>query len=241
MADEPNLGERRGSKGCTRVRKRLATGGAGAGRASAKRRYIRTSNGYPGRFLNKRLLLARRSFAKTDEPAVSLQSFLQTNASSCKPRLADGMRRNAERFNDVGSRDLIAGRFAAVRNPSACLRETLTQVVCTPYCNQRAEEPTGFPRQGILGVPAKSRSDLKAARSPKLSCWTAGSRGLDGAMVRSSGTTRPHPPRSPPARLSHVEGPLVGGARSATRAGVRDGLQARRGRGGRPACGVIEG
>jgi hypothetical protein len=36
------------------------------------------------------------------------------------------------------------------------------------------------------------------------------------------------------------EGPLVGGARSRGRVGVRDGLQARRGRGGAAARGVIE-
>jgi hypothetical protein len=37
------------------------------------------------------------------------------------------------------------------------------------------------------------------------------------------------------------EGPLVGGARPAGRAGVRDGLQARRGGGGAPARGVRQG
>ena len=61
-------------------------------------------------------------------------------------------------------------------------------------------------------------------------------------MARKQQDNAPAPAAQPAYKVVQArEGPLVGGAGSAGRAGVRDGVQARRGGGGAPAGGVRNG
>ena len=100
----------------------------------------------------------------------------------------------------------------------------------------KAGEPASLGREMPIHPPLANRPQGRC--SPKVPCWTAEGKRIGGHGGQEAAGQRARTCRA--ARLQRHqarEGPLVGGARSAGRAGVRDGLQARRGRGGAPGRG----
>lgn len=99
--------------------------------------------------------------------------------------------------------------------------------------------PAGLPaykRGSAVEWYAGPQHDQRAGRSNRGEVrYAAASDMAEADLERATSWSPLHGPRV------DAEGPLVGGARSAGRTGVRDGLQARRGRGGAPAGRLTKG